>query len=180
MRHSKKKNPNSEKSKLELEFLALWRLIGRQEWGEEYPEPLREHYFYEPYRRWRFDFAWPRQLVAVEVEGGIFTQGRHARGSGISEDAIKYNAAAFIGWAVIRLTGPQLREAPIPTLEQIARLIHRRTVDAPRAYPLNSYALLDRKPRNAASAKRGRVPIPCPAPLFDSPLDIRDDDPPPF
>lgn len=42
---------------------------------------VREHRFH-PARRWRFDFAWPELLFAVEVEGGIWTGGRHNRGSG--------------------------------------------------------------------------------------------------
>ena len=148
----------SNKSMLEKTFLATWTLVGRENWGDNtYPQPQREYPFYQPYRQWRFDFAWPEQLVAVELEGGIFNAGRHGRGAGIADDAIKYNAAAFIGWAVIRITPPELRKAPIPTLEEIAKLIHRRTVDRPRAYALDSYALMPKKHRSArATADKGR------------------------
>ena len=54
-------------------------------------------------RRWRFDFAWPRRRVAVEVEGGVFSRGRHVRPSGFINDCEKYNAAALDGWTVLRL-----------------------------------------------------------------------------
>jgi hypothetical protein len=51
---------------------------------------------------WRFDFAWPSQMLAVEVEGGAFTAGRHTRGAGFREDCIKYHHAMMLGWTVYR------------------------------------------------------------------------------
>lgn len=57
-----------------------------------------------PGRRFRFDFAWPAQRVAVEVDGGIWIGGRHARGSGIEGDAAKLSLAAAHGWRVLRVT----------------------------------------------------------------------------
>ena len=73
------------------------------------PEPLREHQFTPP-RRWRFDFAWPAGLVAVEVEGIHRAGGgtRHQRGVGFLGDAEKYLAAQALGWVVIRVPGPWL------------------------------------------------------------------------
>ena len=41
-----------------------------------------------------FDFAWPGAKVALEVEGGTWTHGRHNRGVGMEKDAEKYNQAA--------------------------------------------------------------------------------------
>lgn len=57
---------------------------------------------FHPARKWRFDFAWPGPLVALEVEGGVWTGGRHTRGSGFVKDIEKYNAAAAMGWRVFR------------------------------------------------------------------------------
>ena len=65
--------------------------------------PEREFYFAKP-RRWRFDFAWPAWLVAVECEGGVFSGGRHTRGRGFEADCAKYNEAALAGWRVLRVT----------------------------------------------------------------------------
>lgn len=71
------------------------------------PRPVAEFRFAPP-RRWRFDYAWPADRVALEVEGGVWTQGRHTRGSGFVKDMEKYNAAAALGWRVLRTTPTQL------------------------------------------------------------------------
>lgn len=65
--------------------------------------PLREWRF-DPTRRYRFDFAWPAKKIAVEVEGGIWSNGRHTRPSGFANDCEKYNLAALNGWRVLRYT----------------------------------------------------------------------------
>ncbi len=65
--------------------------------------PFSEKKFH-PTRKWRFDYAWTPHKVALEVEGGIFSCGRHTRGSGFVKDMEKYNAAAMLGWTVLRCT----------------------------------------------------------------------------
>ncbi len=67
------------------------------------PRPVREFVFAAP-RKWRFDYAWPAERLALEVEGGVWTQGRHTRGAGFLKDMEKYNEAAARGWRVIRTT----------------------------------------------------------------------------
>jgi hypothetical protein len=42
--------------------------------------------------------------VAIEVQGGIWTNGRHARGSGITAEAVKLSLAAALGWRVLPVT----------------------------------------------------------------------------
>ncbi|HEY7313861.1 MAG TPA: hypothetical protein VH643_31215 [Gemmataceae bacterium] len=54
------------------------------------PPPNREHRFAPP-RRWRFDLAWPSLRLALEIEGGTWTGGRHVRGKGYENDREKYN-----------------------------------------------------------------------------------------
>lgn len=74
------------------------------------PAPQREFRFYPP-RRWRFDFAWPDNLVAVEIEGVVYDEGgRHQRVAGFLADAEKYEAAVRLGWLVYRVPGPWIAE----------------------------------------------------------------------
>lgn len=68
----------------------------------------REHRFH-PSRKWRFDFAWPESKVAVEVEGGHWTGGRHTRGAGFEADCEKYMEAMVMGWRVLRVTASLVR-----------------------------------------------------------------------
>lgn len=59
-------------------------------------------YHFHPERRWRADFAFVDERVLVEIEGGVWTRGRHTRGRGFVRDCEKYNAATLAGWAVLR------------------------------------------------------------------------------
>jgi len=68
----------------------------------------REHVFH-PTRKWRFDFAWPGEHLALEVEGGTHTNGRHVRGTGYEADCRKYAEAVLGGWSVLRATADQVR-----------------------------------------------------------------------
>ena len=86
-------------SKLEIEFEQQLHLAGAPPWKREYR--------FCPSRQWRFDFAWPGELVAVEIEGIVWgkSKGRHQTGVGFSEDAVKYNVATLAGWMLVRITG---------------------------------------------------------------------------
>lgn len=88
-------------------FLAALRAAG-------VPEPVAEHRFAPP-RRWAFDFAWPDQKLAVEIEGIFYHAGqgksRHQGGKGYEADCAKYNAAVLAGWRVLRYTPAMLRGA---------------------------------------------------------------------
>lgn len=55
-------------------------------------------------RRWRFDYAHPVLRIALEVEGGVWSGGRHTRGAGFLGDIEKYNTATAAGWSVFRCT----------------------------------------------------------------------------
>ena len=72
------------------------------------PEPECEYRFARP-RQWRFDFAWPALLLAVEVEGGSWSGGRHTSGAGFAADCEKYNEATLRGWRVLRVTGAHVK-----------------------------------------------------------------------
>lgn len=42
--------------------------------------------------------------LAIEIEGGLFVQGRHSRGVGMQKDMDKYNAATMMGYRVLRFS----------------------------------------------------------------------------
>lgn len=71
------------------------------------PAPSREFRFCE--RRWRVDFCWPDEMVAVEVEGGVWINGRHNRGAGFVNDIQKYNRAQIMGYMLLRVTGDMIK-----------------------------------------------------------------------
>lgn len=55
-------------------------------------------------RRWRFDYASQARRIAIEIEGGVYSRGRHTRPKGFLGDIDKYNAATLQGWRVLRCT----------------------------------------------------------------------------
>lgn len=90
------------------------------------PEPVREYRFH-PERRWRFDFAWPDLRVAAEVEGGIYSGGRHTRGKGFERDAEKYNQATVMGWDVLRFSAGMIRSGKaVETIRTLLDMKARR------------------------------------------------------
>ena len=84
------------------------------------PVPDREVRFH-PIRKWRFDFYWSREMVACEVEGGIWMRGggRHNRPTTFIRDTEKYNEAALMGITVIRVTDKHVKDGS--ALEWIRR-----------------------------------------------------------
>ena len=77
-----------------------------------------KEYKFHPKRRWRFDYAIPEHRIALEVEGGVWTQGRHTRPQGFLGDVEKYNTATLMGWRILRTTPSDLyRRATIEMLK---------------------------------------------------------------
>ena len=89
---------------LALQDMALWLNI---QWPGQWEAEFRFH----PVRRWRFDFACPSRMLAVEVEGLLHGNGggRHQRPGGYEKDCEKYNEALLNGWTVLRVTYATMR-----------------------------------------------------------------------
>ena len=81
---------------MKMPLLTQLRLLGL-------PNPVPELQFHKT-RKWRFDFAWPEQMIACEIEGGTKKMGRHNRHDGYQKDCEKYNEAQLLGWTVLRFT----------------------------------------------------------------------------
>lgn len=83
-------------------------------------EPVREFMFHSE-REWRFDMAYPPLLIAVEVDG----RGRHQTPKGYADDCEKLNAAAELGWKVLRypVRYVQTHKRRARIVEQIKRIV---------------------------------------------------------
>lgn len=68
------------------------------------PTPVKEYRFHAA-RKWRIDYYFEAngRRVGLEVEGGVFSGGRHTRGAGFKGDMEKYNAAAGMGITIVRV-----------------------------------------------------------------------------
>ena len=64
--------------------------------------------------RYLFDFAIPDKKVAFEIEGGVWSKGRHLNPIGFMKDCKKYNLATYQGWKVYRIPSPWLEKELIP------------------------------------------------------------------
>ena len=91
------------------------------------PEPVREHRFH-PERRWRFDFAWPEDKVAVEIEGIVWSEGggRHQRGKGFEADCLKYLSAMDLGWRIVRIPSTWLDGGYGEAMGIVERVLNER------------------------------------------------------
>jgi len=65
-------------------------------------------------RKWRFDVLFPKSRrsdgppVAVEIQGGLFTGGRHVRGAALLSEYEKLNEAQIMGYRVLMVTPQQV------------------------------------------------------------------------
>ncbi len=121
---------------LQADFLGWWRIL------TDLPKPTQEYRFVREIvgdgpgirkrikaaglQDWRFDFAWVDEKVAVEMDGGIWTQGAHVRGNHYESDRKKYNAAQVNGWIVLTFTGGMLDNDTIGCIELIRTALNIR------------------------------------------------------
>lgn len=93
--------------------MRLWSLAGGP--------PLEREYRFHDKRRWRADFAQVEARVLIEVEGGIWVNGRHNRAAGFNADLEKYLEAGLLGWRVFRLGPDQITIENVALLERQVR-----------------------------------------------------------
>ncbi len=104
--------------------MILWQDLYHLHLMAGWPEPHPQRMFH-PARKWRFDFCYmlPHK-VAIEVDGGTWSGGRHVRGGGYAGDAEKMNEAAIAGWRVLHLTAAMVKSKDGVGLEVIRRALH--------------------------------------------------------
>lgn len=85
-------------------------------------EEMRPEFPFNPDRKWRFDYAWPSQNLAVEIDG--FGWGHQAQ-QNISAANEKRNSAVEAGWRVLvfdsRLLGSKAKVEE--AVEQVCRVL---------------------------------------------------------
>ena len=102
----------ASKSVLEEKFDAKWNKI--------YPEIklLREYKLLKD-RKFKGDFAHPDSKTVIEIQGGIWIQGRHNRGSGYTKDCKRTLALIANGWKVIYLVESMFTEETFKIIKGI-------------------------------------------------------------
>ena len=86
-------------------------------------EPIPEYRFH-PQRKWRADYCWPAHMLMLEVNGGVWTQGRHTRGQGAIDDMAKLSEAAILGYRVLYCTPEQMHNGV--ALDRVIRALTDR------------------------------------------------------
>ena len=77
--------------------------------AHKWPTPETEIVFH-PFRKWRLDVGWPSIKVGIEVDGAVYSGGRHTRGKGFEGDLEKLNQAQLLGWRVFRYSTGQVQK----------------------------------------------------------------------
>jgi very-short-patch-repair endonuclease len=80
-------------SELEDIFAAQLDAVGLDGYVREYQAI--------PGRKFRFDFAWEKERLLVEINGGTYTRGGHSTGLGIKRDYIKQNLCQLAGYKLL-------------------------------------------------------------------------------
>ncbi len=82
---------------------------------------FEQEFEFHPKRKWRADFHLVGKKILVEVEGAIWSGGRHTRGKGYIGDMEKYNAATMLGYQVIRFSTDQVKSGL--AIQQIEKMV---------------------------------------------------------
>lgn len=108
----KREQAKAKREALEMAMLQQIRAVGLD-------HMLHREFEFHPKRKWRFDFAFQVERVAIEVDGGVHTGGRHTRGDGFEADAEKMSTAAVYGWRVLRVTAKTIKNGQAITWVQM-------------------------------------------------------------
>ena len=98
--------PAISKRSKEKEWLS-WNLAF---WANENALTLETEYRFDEKRKWRFDWALPGILVAIEYDGLFKGRGKHQGKTGhtsitgVLQDIEKQNAATLAGWKILRVS----------------------------------------------------------------------------
>jgi very-short-patch-repair endonuclease len=106
----------NKKAQLEQRFLEAWGRLFRT-----LPRPVMQHKFH-PSRKWRWDFCWPEEKLAVEIQGGSFVAGGHNRAPQQQKDYEKQRAAVALGWRVLPYNTIDMKD-PEAVVSEVAQIL---------------------------------------------------------
>ena len=107
-------------SSLERQFAYYLRAL-----APEWADAAVEQYRIVPGRRYAWDYAFPAQRVAVELHGGLHSNGAHVRAHGVQRDMAKANAATLAGWRVLYFSTDDLEDDPEGAISQLRAVLER-------------------------------------------------------
>ena len=88
-----------------------------------YQDRVHTEFRFHPTRKWRFDWALPDIKVGIEFDG-VVSHSAHTSITNVLNDSAKMNEAALLGWIVIRVNTPSLRDGT--GYEMIERAVAQR------------------------------------------------------
>jgi very-short-patch-repair endonuclease len=95
------------------QFLSQLKMAG-------IPAPEAEVRFH-PVRKWRFDFCWPSEKLAVEYQGGIYYgNASHSSIGNMKRDCEKFSEAVALGWRVMPINADLVRSGRALQLVEMA------------------------------------------------------------
>lgn len=92
---------------------ADWLLDHLRVLAPDVPTPIRDY----PFLTFKIDLAWPAQMLATEVNGGLMREGggKHAT----SRDHQKIRQMVLAGWRVLIFTSSEVRNDPLMCITDI-------------------------------------------------------------
>jgi len=85
-------------------------------------EFVKEYKFHKK-RKWRIDYFLPELKTGIEIEGGVWIQGRHTRGQGYINDCEKYNQALLCDIRVLRYPAVVILKSPLEIEKDLKKIM---------------------------------------------------------
>ena len=115
-RMSGKRERSTEAPDIEAELVLLLQRAGLGGYQRNYRFAVK--------KRYELDFAWTMQRVAIEVQGGLHSNGAHVRPAGYTRDCKKMRLAQLMDWKIFYCTAGDIRDNSI--IEDVETALEQR------------------------------------------------------
>lgn len=113
--------------------------------------------WFHPFREWRFDYAWIKERIALEIEGGV-RGSRHFSLAGFQDDQVKYLEADILGWRVVHVNYKMLENGV--ALDLLKGAFRSRNADKKRKAVPQVYTIPPVAWHKTARARKGQSYLP--------------------